>query len=874
MGAVLVVAQPISWMPATTEADSLLGNMLTAQAAIAALTLAVTIFVMQGPVTRRDIDDRMYHEYVRRSWVWPIFLSSVIATATTGSVLLAESFGDGIRAVVDCAPGLRNLTLVAALSFFVSLVLPVVLFRQAIHLVQPEQWRVIRRYVNERNVRESVQVFLRRYRRASAALAAGEPDVSTSVPDAREGLADEAVRALTEDARRAMDERRQREFTLSLDAMKGLIAFAVDELESKNFAWGGPGSQSQWPPLRNLGSNLDAFRHEVLRQGNGDHVQGLVWFDIELMLAGWHHRRGEMFTAGLEGHRRNREIARRVQGAEFHAGLTDRLQLLTLAITAEATPEEASPYLRQLLRHQERLLSDAMNAGSSAEYERVHGESEAVLLSVRSRWRADSPALAEASGWDEELERDYRIALMGLGGRAIILADEGRLDDPAPYLDVVRGKYGNLRELGEDIAQVLPLKKQLERSQWREWEAEGADNYRVHPLRMGRYPLTLFAVRLMELANTSMSALDLHGNAQQVLDWFETNADRLKRYVSAAPAIRLEERRVLANDALRAAVHTDEVAADHEVIERELSAERIETFASEVKEAVFAVNSIERLFDRAGAAVHLSSGADGGPDIRRFLRLEPKAAFATVPKCAIANYEPLPGAEWGHGLSDDVMQQFCAALGEAPLIEASLDTAETLLSAIDVAGQDLRPSGEMAIVLVGDWLDVLVDLSGNQLEGYEPRWRIPEADRFGEEGRYCGHRIFKGPPDGGRIAYLVEPKAWGSFLRAEVEDGEDVLVRIDPVSVDRAKYLLDLSSDDFRDEADEASKLRKLQTCVELVVGARTAFRVADPSRARRIVDVWQTTAGGEDERQGRSTSGAQEQSSLRALMRRLRRVR
>ena len=47
MGTALSIRQPIGWLPTATEAGQLLGILLTAQAAIAALTLAVTIFAMQ-----------------------------------------------------------------------------------------------------------------------------------------------------------------------------------------------------------------------------------------------------------------------------------------------------------------------------------------------------------------------------------------------------------------------------------------------------------------------------------------------------------------------------------------------------------------------------------------------------------------------------------------------------------------------------------------------------------------------------------------------------------------------------------------------------------------------------------------------------------
>ena len=126
---VLLATCPIGWLPPTHEAGSLLGPLLGAQAAIAALTLAVTLFVMQGVSARRDVDDRMYQEYVRRSWVKPIFWGSIIAVGVTGLALLAEELGTGAP-LVGSSPGLRNLTLLAAIAFLVNLGLPVLLFER------------------------------------------------------------------------------------------------------------------------------------------------------------------------------------------------------------------------------------------------------------------------------------------------------------------------------------------------------------------------------------------------------------------------------------------------------------------------------------------------------------------------------------------------------------------------------------------------------------------------------------------------------------------------------------------------------------------------------------------------------------------------
>ena len=45
---------------------------------------------------------------------------------------------------------------------------------------------------------------------------------------------------------------------------------------------------------------------------------------------------------------------------------------------------------------------------------------------------------SEASEVYQRLEQEYRIALMGLGGRALFLAQSNRIADVNPYLDVGR----------------------------------------------------------------------------------------------------------------------------------------------------------------------------------------------------------------------------------------------------------------------------------------------------------------------------------------------------------------------------------------------------------------------------------------------------
>ena len=79
------------------------------------------------------------------------------------------------------------------------------------------------------DVREAVQAYLRRARRALNAREADELDFAVLLPDRGEGSANEAVRALLDDARRAMSERRHEELRRSLDSVRELVKYAMGE---------------------------------------------------------------------------------------------------------------------------------------------------------------------------------------------------------------------------------------------------------------------------------------------------------------------------------------------------------------------------------------------------------------------------------------------------------------------------------------------------------------------------------------------------------------------------------------------------------------------------------------------------------------------
>ena len=816
----------------------LLGTLLTAQAAIVALTLAVTIFLMQGSRARVDIDDRVYREYVRRSWVWAVFWGSVFAVGVTGIVFMAESFAITDTAAVITTPGLRNITLVAVSAFFANLVLVLVLFWRAIRLAHPEHWRTIRRYVNERDVREAVQVFLTRQRRAAAAQRSDNLDFSAAFPDPGEGSANEAIRALLDDARRAIAERRQEEFTRSLDSIKELVTYAMDEIEGEDINWGIPGSQPQWPPLRELESNLYSFREEVLRRGDRDEVNELVSFDYWAVNNGMRRGCGELFTVGVAGYRRSYEIAARIGNREARERLCDQLWRDATFFFFNSVPAEVFPYIKHMVSHQGHILHDAMQSDQPADYERLHKGFDGFLRSVDRRWRVGNDGRSEAKELFEWLEQYYRVTIMGLSGRAVLLERDGKIADPSRYLGVIRDKHVRVEELGDDIAQAFARDDVRDLFQWSDWEMEGAENLEFRHVFPQKYPLTWFAIRLIELATEPLPTLDLHGNAQRILEWFKNNSSGLQANVSGLPEPTFEERCKFAMEALRTAVQKDEVAEDYEIIRYNLSEERVAAFKADVYASALEPNSIERLFERIGAILDVEGDADEVPGERSVHSFEHKGFLAELPETARIHYSRLEGNQWGRSLSEDLMRQFCEAMDEANQVIATLNTPAALLQAIDKAIDELNPKGELVIVLSGDWWELLSQIRASGPSGYEPAWQVPEVERVGDMGRYKGNPIFRGPDYEDRRVYVVEPKAWGRLVRGNTEGDHRPVVKISTISAEGAQELLEHNHDHIPTETDMSAKLRKLQICVEIVVRSGRGFSVTDPTRAQRIVGV------------------------------------
>ena len=829
---------PVPWLPEPTGVGEILGNLVTAQAAIVALSLAVTLFMMQGIRSRGDVDDRMYREFVRRSWMREILWGSLVTLGVSSALLLLRGFLIGEVGPADSFPEFRNYVLAAGSAFLLNLFLVGALFERAIRHSRPDHWIALRRDICTADVREAVSAFLLRTGGARDRRATEPSDFSALRPDRNEGSADEAVRALLDEARRAMSERRPEEFKRWLEFIWEQVKYAMDEIKRSGYRWSAPGGQPAWPPLGELSRNLDSLREAVIREGDREYLLALLRIDYRIASHGMRERCGEMFTVGLTGYRANYRIANRIGSGEFRGLIRDSFSLNLQTLSFGGDPAEIVPYAREIIRHQERILSDAMHSDQSSDYEQLDREFRAVRNASRLSWRLEEWPSSQLWELFEGFEQEYRIALMGLAGRAIVLAESNRLDDVKPFLNIARQACANLGQQADDIVPALSYDDNQYSSLWQEWEGENAVSYEVTSIFAERYPLIFFTLRIMELAAESMPDLDFRGRSQRILDWFSNNAESLESYVHADPPLSALQRREFAQNALHAAVRRDKVAEDYEIIARELSSARVRDFKSEVCAAAISSNSVERVFDESGSRLYLREDDSDAPQERGIRQLRYKGYLTDSPDGALIGYVPLNGGQFGVDLSQDLIRRFCEELAGAPVRKTRLDTPTEFLQEIDRAIDELGDPEHLAIVLAGDWSHLQVRLRIEDPDEYEASWKLPNSDRMGVRGRYRGYPILSARGQRDQCVYVVNLSGWGQFVRARTHGDEDLRIEIKPISGNRALELLKANPDHFASEPDEESKLRRLQAHVEIVVGARTGFRVADPARARQLVPI------------------------------------
>ena len=201
----------------------------------------------------------------------------------------------------------------------------------------------------------------------------------------------------------------------------------MDEMKTKEIEWRPPGSAPEWPPLRELSRNLYSFREEIIRRGERDYIFALVGFDFGSSTAAF-VRVAErcllpepMVTDG------NYQIALRLRDSEFQEIFRERFWSEFPFILSGTEPNEDFPYVLSMVTLQAEFLNDSMQAGRPLDFGLLHRTFENALRVICNRWNSEPERALRFDSLCQQLAQTYRIAVLGLGGRAVILAESGSI---------------------------------------------------------------------------------------------------------------------------------------------------------------------------------------------------------------------------------------------------------------------------------------------------------------------------------------------------------------------------------------------------------------------------------------------------------------
>lgn len=826
----------ISWLPTATAARDYISDLLGAQASVTALSLAVLLFVVQGVNARTDADEATYRAYLDRSHVRAGMAFSIAALALTAAMLLAvQETSSGLL----LGPSAPNLLIAAALSFVANVLLMLFLFERTLRLLQPGGWRSLKDSVNEARIRRAVRSYLGRLRNR-------QPDdwlMFRYRQDQPEASANEAIAAIFEDAVRAVNDRRIGEFARLLDSLTALTEQAVTAIEAEgDVSWGVPGSTPTWPPVGEIQERLYSFLESCVRSNDREVAYQLRRFNHWMTSRGVRHECGELFTVGLNGYTWLYRVASRSGFREMHDYCVDSIWTSIRGSAVDAvraqsadgrqTDEEALahfPYMRHLVKQLETILDFAMHENRPDDFVHLQEGFESILRTLEYSWRGhDWPRPASAEHYDAIL-RAYRVALMGIGGRALALAESGTIAAAEPYLEPLRAILSDARTLAGDIAFALDEMHEDD-FLWHNWETEGLKELVGGSIDPTRYPVSFFFMRMLEIAG-AIPPLDLQGHARRLSEAFARERDRAARYAN----LQADDADALAatvQEVFDAAVKRDVVAEQAATIARPLSDARVSQFIADVYDSRFSFVDLERVFESAGASWYAHKSV-AEPEERGFRGATARAPFVEAPGWVAINVHTI-----GPGLENDFMERFEIALSDAPRTDAPLSTTTEILQAIDREMLELNSEGPLVIVLAGDLIDQLVDLDVHRPAGYVPRWQArQQAPGYAEVALYREVPIVIYRVGGPRRVHVVDIGTWGCVVRAQVAGGMDMRVEILEITEAEARAALDRAG-----EAPSDERVRELQARVEMLVYERVGFHVKDATRARSTFDSVRAT--------------------------------
>ena len=817
----LVVALCAPAIPAIKTSGATIANVAAVQGAVTGLSLIALVLAVEMARRQEDRDDTVYEIMLRDAWIRPTFMFAVTALLSTTIAMALSDFTvapDSASNRLICAyflAGAVSMGLLLTVLRTVRALRPTAVIAYRIRANEDERHRRIVQFVDQR---------------------LGKTEPGGALRESTAGAYDAprtAEQRLFVEIDDAIASQQGSRFDEAIDRLHDLIVASADQIEASGVSYQTPSREVRhlWYPLDAVSQRLNSLWQTAYRRDDTTFMGAMLSFQYRLLAAAANRRSGELLEIGLQSsvtaylaaepqHRATWRLAWR-EWANIESAVWWRL---TDDATRKPLPG-ASPFLERIVEHLQSygnliLLNDdvlsfnRMLDGFRDVIERL-GESRRYLLYGPE---GDQPV-------DFDIHHYLMLALLALGGRAILLKEAEQIEDAKPYLESLDRFVKEHARPERFTAAVFERERDVQ-GQWSWWEMPSETDPEQLALFImpERYPI----VGLLYWLQTDPSSEPLpsfHGYAQRFIDMWTSHGDA----ILDTAGIAVDERgdasgQLIAH--LRTSIDAEQREREDRAIVAKIDLQRVKEFVDNLRTKRREDRLLEHVFESTRRVRWLDDDAWRDGRLAHAWLL-PRDVFTVGMDILPLEFRDAALA-FERGLFATLAARLEGARELAAISEAS---ADELLRVVDIGLAELNADHPL-IVLHGSWPnDVLFGLLMRASED-EHGPPLPGRSAFRQIwSAYKGHWLVRSWTDDAPELLMLDLERWGWLVRAPV-DGEDFGLELQEIDREAAERIVDESpvEDDDREQ-----RIREQMLKVRLVAQERVKFEVENPDSALRI---------------------------------------
>lgn len=824
------------WLELPEDPARVVAPLAQVQGAIAAISLAVLVLIVEAVQRREDIVDATYEVFIREALVRPVIASVLISTLGTAAAFIlvrTPSFEDE-----------RNLALFAMISVAITILAILSFTLRALAVLRPSRYHELKRKAYLEQIQIGVTARIEHINEIVA-----NPTAPTVSSSATEMKAEQAMLQLLGDVAVAIKLTRPDRIEEDIATIESAFDYAAKMISDSNYN-DIPKDRSQIFELP-LFASASRYLPSLWHASYTSRVHENVRYVYRLHLHIAHLARDGVIddlketvvTSAMLSYQARSDWPEGVaQGVGFAWGVVrNHVWLPMLLPSAPSSSPTDTALLRTIVEGFQDSAASMVRDGDIAAFEQITAQISDLHDSLGHRHNryGDGELDYKINQPIDDLFHDVRLALAALAGLAILSQKGGYINNARAFVNRVHEILQGQPNAGESLERLLSADKSVFAQPWSWWDDrhDGSSLSRVRTVYPTQHPVLYFITASLidgPDARLPQALGSAHLDGEDVLE-------RHWAIMCDVAGIRgdeqeIEKERILSF--IEAAKSADEYRRQDRIIMTPISEEYVSRYVQEVfrvykQTEISSTSIVTSVFGSADRAQILPVDDLDAP-AESLLRL--RGAFKGAFMRAIeTSYVAHPSAtQVVEAIEARRGQMMINLIGNrVGLTEVIPIIGDEISMEISRVLADLQPQFPLFLITGRGTGDLWRRLHRSRSNIRPPISTVLERmPPDVEEGLRAGEVVVSqriGEP----ALYIIDVARWGWLRQADIGD-DPLQVKVHEISAERAGELLDTGLISAGDQSREEA-MRALQLQVEVEVAQRVDFVVENPSAAVRI---------------------------------------